>query len=127
MHYFPLGKWEIVLNSDLKSGLDVLKDFKIFKFPLGKCQLYSALNVLNIPVADSWDLVGLVKSFKTSRSLSKSVQRFKSYKLLKFNSQKSYFWFNILTLSGGAPPLLEPMDPPIYSQKLTFCEHCTCM
>ena len=33
--------------------------------------------------------VGLFKSFKTSPSLSKSVQRFKSYMLLKFSTSKT--------------------------------------
>ena len=61
--------------------------------------------------------VGLFKSFKTSPNLSKSVQRFKSYRLLKFSTQKPpeipIFGFDILKFSGGAPPLLGPLDPPL--------------
>ena len=42
------------------------------------------------PPAQSYaHFVGLFKSFKTSPSLSKSVQGFKSYRLLKFSTQKA--------------------------------------
>ena len=61
--------------------------------------------------------VGFFKSFKTSPSLSKSVQRFKSYRLLKFSTQKPpeipIFVLDILKIFGGAPPLLGPLDPPL--------------
>ena len=40
------------------------------------------------PCPDLNHFVGFFKSFKTSPSLSKSVQPFKSYRLLKFSTQK---------------------------------------
>ncbi len=69
------------------------------------------------PAQSHAHFVWLFESFKTSPSLSKSVQRFKCYRLLKFSTQNPpeipIFGFENLKIFGGAPPLLGPLDPPL--------------
>ncbi len=77
------------------------------------------------PDQDLDEIVELFKSFPTRSSLSKSVQPFKSYGLLKFVCivsflcfQKSPFWVTLLKIFWGRPP-----KPPLADRDTSSYTH----
>ena len=73
------------------------------------------------PAQSHAHFVGLFKSFKTTPTCTLC------YRLLKFSTQKPpeipIFGFDILKFSGGAPPLLGPLDPPLIVHRENTCTH----